>query len=150
LEGRCPSWRTIRRPVTTRLEVAALPPGDAPDGAGKRSVAGDDDFAGLRVYTAGDAMPRIAWKAYARERGLQVKQFAMQVGEELWLDFAAAPEPDTEGKLARMARWVLDAEAQGLHYGLRLPSGELPPGSGPAQRDECLRRIALFGLEETR
>jgi uncharacterized protein (DUF58 family) len=132
------------------LEVAALPPGDAPDGAGKRSVAGDDDFAGLRVYTAGDAMPRIAWKAYARERGLQVKQFAMQVGEELWLDFAAAPEPDTEGKLARMARWVLDAEAQGLHYGLRLPSGELPPGSGPAQRDECLRRIALFGLEETR
>jgi uncharacterized protein (DUF58 family) len=130
------------------LDEAALPPGDAPDGAGRRNVAGDDDFAGLRVYTAGDAMPRIAWKAYARERGLQVKQFAMQVGEELWLDFAAAPEPDTEGKLARMARWVLDAEAQGLRYGLKLPDGELPPGGGPAQRDECLRRIALFGLPQ--
>jgi uncharacterized protein (DUF58 family) len=126
------------------LDEAALPPGDAPDGAGRRNVAGDDDFAGLRVYTAGDAMPRIAWKAYARERGLQVKQFAMQVGEELWLDFAAAPEPDTEGKLARMARWVLDAEAQGLRYGLKLPDGELPP----AHRDECLRRIALFGLPQ--
>jgi uncharacterized protein (DUF58 family) len=130
------------------LDEAALPPGDAPDGAGRRNVAGDDDFAGLRVYTAGDAMPRIAWKAYARERGLQVKQFAMQVGEELWLDFAAAPEPDTEGKLARMARWVLDAEAQGLRYGLKLPDGELPPGGGPAHRDECLRRIALFGLPQ--
>lgn len=130
------------------LEEAPLPPGDAPDGAGKHSVAGDDDFAGLRGYVEGDALPRIAWKAYARERGLQVKQFSAQVGEELWLDFAAAPESDTEGKLARMARWVLDAEAQGLRYGLRLPDGELPPGSGSAQRDECLRRLALFGLPQ--
>ena len=128
---------------------AALPPGDAPDGTGRRSVAGDDDFAGLRVYTAGDALPRIAWKAYARERGLQVKQFSMQIGEELWLDFDAAPEPDTEGKLAHMTRWVLDAEAQRLRYGLKLPNGELPPGDGPLQRDECLRRLALFGLGET-
>ena len=132
------------------LDEAVLPPGNAPDGAGRRSVAGDDDFAGLRVYTAGDALPRIAWKAYARERGLQVKQFAMQVGEELWLDFAAAPEPDTEGKLAHMVRWVLDAEAQGLRYGLKLPDSELPPGDGQPHRDECLRRLALFGLDETR
>lgn len=126
------------------VDEAVLPPGDAPDGMGKRSVAGDDDFAGLRVYAAGDALPRIAWKAYARERGLQVKQFAMQVGEELWLDFVAAPGQDTEGKLAHMARWVLDAEAQGLRYGLKLPDGELPPGDGQPHRDECLRRLALF------
>jgi len=132
------------------VDEATLPLGDAPDGAGKRSVAGDDDFAGLRVYAAGDALPRIAWKAYARERGLQVKQFAMQIGEELWLDFAAAPEPDTEGKLAHMTRWVLDADAQGLRYGLKLPDGELPPGDGQPHRNECLRRLALFGLDQTR
>jgi uncharacterized protein (DUF58 family) len=132
------------------VDEATLPPGDAPDGTGRRSVAGDDDFAGLRVYTAGDALPRIAWKAYARERGLQVKQFAMQIGEELWLDFAAAPEPDTEGKLAHMTRWVLDAEAQGLRYGLKLPDGELPSGDGQPHRDECLRRLALFGTGEPR
>lgn len=130
------------------LEEAVLPPGDAPDGAGKRTVAGDDDFAGLRGYVDGDALPRIAWKAYARERGLQVKQFSMQVGEELWLNYAATPEPDTESKLAHMARWVLDAEAQGMRYGLRLPDSELPPGDGLTQRDECLRRIALFELPQ--
>lgn len=127
------------------LPDAPLPPGNAPDGTGKRSVAGDDDFAGLRIYVEGDALPRIAWKAYARGQGLQVKQFSALAGEELWLDFADTPEPDTEGKLARMARWVLDAEAQGLRYGLRLPDGELPPNSGSAQHDECLRRLALFG-----
>ncbi len=130
------------------LKEAPLPPGNAPDGTGKRTVAGDDDFAGLRGYVEGDALPRIAWKAYARERGLQVKQFSMQIGEELWLDFSAAPEPGTEGKLARMARWILDAEAQGMRYGLRLPGSELPPGDGPAHRDECLRRLALFGISE--
>jgi len=127
---------------------APLPPGGAPDGTGKRSVAGDDDFAGLRKYAAGDALPRIAWKAFAREQGLQVKQFSEQVGEELWLDLADAPDRNDEEKLARMARWVLDAEASGLRYGLRLPDGELPPNSGSAQREECLRRIALFGLPQ--
>jgi len=130
------------------LADAPLPPGDAPDGAGRRSSTGDDDFSGLRNYVAGDALPRIAWKAFAREQGLQVKQFSAQVGEELWLDMADAPGRNDEDRLARMTRWVLDAEAQGLRYGLRLPDGELPAGNGAAQRDECLRRIALFNLPQ--
>lgn len=132
------------------LADAPLPPGDAPDGAGKRSIAGDDDFSGLRNYVAGDALPRIAWKAFAREQGLQVKQFSTQAGEELRLDIADAPDRNDEDKLARMTRWVLDAEAQGLRYGLRLPDGELPASNGAAHRDECLRRIALFGVIETK
>ncbi len=98
--------------------------------------------------TISAALPRIAWKAFAREQGLQVKQFSTPAGEELWLDFADAPEPGTEGKLSRMTRWVLEAEAQGLRYGLRLPDGELPAGNGAAQRDECLRRLALFDLSD--
>ena len=31
--------------------------------------------------------------------------------------------------------------------GLRLPGLELAPASGMAQRDDCLRAVALFGLE---
>ena len=125
-----------------------MPTGNTPDGAGKHSIAGDDDFAGLRNYLPGDALPRIAWKAYAGGRGLQVKQFATQVGEELWLDIADTPEQALEAKLSRMTRWVLDAEIQGLRYGLRLPDGELPTGNGMAHRESCLRRIALYGLTE--
>jgi uncharacterized protein (DUF58 family) len=130
------------------LSIAPLPFGDSPDGTGKRSIAGDDDFGGLRKYNAGDALPRIDWKAFARERGLQVKQFTTPLGEELWLDFSDTPDRTVEEKLARMARWILDAEAQSLRYGLRLPDGELLPSSGIAHRDECLRRLALFGVNE--
>lgn len=130
------------------MSGAPLPLDNSPDGVGKRSVEGDDDFAGLRKYVTGDALPRIAWKAYAREQGLQVKQFSTPLGEELWLDFSAAPDRNEEDKLARMTRWVLDAEARSLRYGLRLPDNELPPANGMAQRDECLRRIALFNLPQ--
>jgi uncharacterized protein (DUF58 family) len=130
------------------LSDAPLPFGNSPDGTGKRSIAGDEDFAGLRKYTAGDALPRIAWKAYARERGLQVKQFSTPLGEELLLDFSDTPDRSEEEKLARITRWVLDAEAQGLRYGLRMPDGELPSNNGITHRDECLRRIALFNLQQ--
>jgi uncharacterized protein (DUF58 family) len=129
-------------------DKAALPASAAPSGTGSVSVAGDEDFAGLRSYAAGDTPQRIAWKALAREQGLQVKQFNALQGNELWLDLLQAPAADLEHKLAIMTRWILDAEAQGKAYGLRLPGRELPPERGVAHRDECLRAVALFGLEE--
>jgi uncharacterized protein (DUF58 family) len=77
---------------------------------------------------------------------LQVKQFNAPQGRELWLDWALLPAIADEQKLSLLARWVLDAEAQGLLYGLRLPDGELAPQHNPAHRAECLRRLALFGI----
>ena len=145
-----------------------LPPASAQDGIGKVMAAGDEDFAGLRNYVAGDAMPRIAWKALAREQGLQVKQFSAFQGQELWLDWSLLPNIGAEAKLELLTRWVLDADALGLMYGLRLPqsvvplrhggaepsgaggaAGQLLPQHSAAHRAECLRRLALFGLGET-
>lgn len=122
----------------------ALPVAASPDGNGKTTIRGDEDFAGLRNYVAGDAMPRIAWKALAREQGLQVKEFSAQQGQQLWLDWSQLPDIAQERKLEVLTRWVLDADAQGLQYGLRLPDGEVMPQYGPSHRAECLRRLALF------
>lgn len=126
-----------------------LPLSAAMSGSGTSSAAGDEDFAGLRSYVAGDALQRIAWKALAREQGLQIKQFSALQGSELWLDWNAASTNDPERKLEILARWVLDAEAQGLSYGLRIPGTELPPQHGAAHRDACLRALALFGEDAT-
>lgn len=127
-----------------------LPAASAQEGFGKVMVAGDEDFAGLRNYVAGDAMPRIAWKALAREQGLQVKQFSALQGQELWLDWSQLPNIAQERKLELLTRWVLDADAHGLMYGLRLPSGEVAPQHNPAHRANCLRRLALFGIGESK
>jgi uncharacterized protein (DUF58 family) len=125
-----------------------LPNNGLAGSAGNFSATGDDDFAGLRSYVAGDASARIAWKALAREQGLQVKQFAAQRGQELWLDWNSLPDLPMEQRLSILTRWVLEAEAEGLSFGLRLPDAELPPQRGAAQRAECLRALALFGLPD--
>ena len=125
-----------------------LPAASAQNGNGKLISTGDEDFAGLRAYVAGDALPRIAWKALAREQGLQVKQFSAQQGYELWLDWASLQNMAVESKLALLTRWVVDAEARQLQYGLRLHNMEIPPRYSNAQREECLRALALFGTSE--
>lgn len=122
-----------------------LPVSAAQDGAGKLASSGDEDFAGLRGYVAGDALQRIAWKALAREQGLQVKQFSATQGRELWLDWSLLPYTDPERKLEMLTRWVIEADAGQLRYGLRLPNLELAPSNSSAQRNECLRALALYG-----
>ena len=60
------------------------------------------------------------------------------------LDYAALPASlAPEARLARLARWVLEAEAAGLRYGLTLPGAQLPPGEGEAHRRACLDALAL-------
>jgi uncharacterized protein (DUF58 family) len=126
----------------------ALPASSAHNGSGKVMTAGDEDFSGLRNYVAGDSLQRIAWKAYAREQGLQVKQFSAPQGQELWLDWSQLPHLASERKLQLFTRWVIDADTQGLLYGLRLPGIEIAPQHSQAHRSACLRALALFGLGE--
>ncbi len=123
-----------------------LPAASAQNGMGKVMAKGDDDFSGLRNYVPGDALPRIAWKALAREQGLQVKQFSAQQDYSLWLDWSQLPNIATERKLELLTRWVLDADAHGLMYGLRLPDGEVMQHHGTTHRAECLKRLALYGM----
>lgn len=78
-----------------------------------------------------------------------MKQFSAAQGQELWLDWSQLPHLASERKLELLTRWILDAEAQGLLYGLRLPGTAIVPQRSPSQRAECLRALALFGLGET-
>ena len=105
---------------------------------------GSDDFAGLRNYHEGDSLRHVHWKAVAREQGMHTKQFGGDRAEELWLDWATLPKLDVEQRLSRLARWVVDAEASQLSYGLRIPGTQIPLGHGPAHRHLCLKSLALF------
>ena len=53
-----------------------------------------------------------------------------------------------EEKLSQLARWVIDAHARGLAFGLKLPGTTIAIASGGAQRERCLEALALFGLDK--
>lgn len=126
--------------------AAGLPPAMAgtEGSAGSHAAAsGDDDFAGLRHYQFGDSPRRIDWKALAREQGLFTKQFQGATHALLWLDWLSTGG-DTEARIAQLTRWVLDANASGETYGLRLPGLEIAPASGEAHFRQCMESLALF------
>jgi uncharacterized protein (DUF58 family) len=125
--------------------AAPLPAPGGERGEGAALAGGNEDFAGLRPYQPGDPTRRIAWKADARGSGLMSKVFSGRADSHLWLDWHALPSSmPAEQRLSRLARWVLDADAQGLAYGLRLADAAIDPDVGPGQRERCLHALALF------
>lgn len=121
-----------------------LPPAAGGDGDTIGMASSGDDFAGVRPYQPGDAQKLIAWRLAARSDELSVKQFDAAGGGELMLDFDALPPAmDLEARLSRLARWILDADAAHMRYGVRLPDAMIFIGSGSQHRDHCLTALAL-------
>jgi uncharacterized protein (DUF58 family) len=123
----------------------------SPEGAGS---TGNDDFAGVRSYQPGDPLRHLAWRQIARldpELGGQLvtKHFEGGTIDDLVLDFdALPPRLDVELRLARMARWVLEAEQRALPYGFILGRIRYDAALGTAHQAACLRALALYGLPE--
>ena len=120
------------------------PPLETDTGGAQDTTRGDEDFAGLRAFHPGDSPRRIAWKAYAREQGLQVKVYAGTAVTSHSFDWDALSGLGTEARLSQLCRWVEDAYAAGRAFGLRLPGVEIAPNVGPGQRQRCLTALALF------
>jgi len=145
------AWSYVELDTACIVYPAPEPPGvplptpSGERGQGSASAAGNDDFAGLRAYHAGDSPRRIAWKADARGQGLLSKVFSGHAETRLWLDWSDLPqELETEACLSRLTRWVLDADAQEFVFGLRLPGVTVEPDTGAGHRDHCLQLLALY------
>lgn len=105
---------------------------------------GAEDFGGLRGYQSGDSTRHIHWKTWARNETLVTKHFTQPASREVWLDYEQAPGDDVDAKLSVLCRWILDAQASGLSYGLRMPDQTIDPGSGEHHHHRCLETLALF------
>ena len=146
------AWAYASPQMTT--VVYATPEADAPPlplgNGGEREmanavVAGNDDFAGVRPYRAGDPLKSIAWRLAARNDELSVKLFESSAGEETVLDFEVlAARLPVEQCIARLTRWVIMADAAGLRYSLNLPGNHIATAAGPGQRARCLEALALY------
>jgi uncharacterized protein (DUF58 family) len=86
----------------------------------------------------------------ARDQGLLTKQFFGDGEGELWLNIDELPrELNVEQKLSQLTRWILEAHAAGLTYGLKLSNAVVPLGRGGSHRECCLRALALFEGDAT-
>jgi uncharacterized protein (DUF58 family) len=145
------AWTYADLAVTCLVYPAPMKKGSTPPLPGAGSTppgqhSDEEDFAGLRPYQPGDPHRHLHWKAYARTLELHTKRFSAPQGGDLWLDWARLSERDPETRLSILCRWVLDADAQGRAYGLRLPTGRIPPGTGPSHRHRCLRSLAHYPM----
>lgn len=145
------AWTWAELDMACLVYPKPAPPGRQPPpmagaiGQRPSNASGQDEFAGLRNYHRGDSMKSVHWKSLPKTPAKpMVKQFTELLDQELWLDWSAVPELDTESRLSQLSRWVLDAEDQRHAYGLRLPGTVIPPSRGEPHQHDCLRALALF------
>lgn len=141
-------WQASRPLPALRGLLYPRPAGELPLPAGNPHTAhrqtATDDFQGLRAYAPGDSPRRINWRVFCRRDELAVNRFDGGAGgDALWLEWDRA-SGEMEARLAQLAAWVLAAEQSGREYGLRLPGQTLSPARGRAQRERCLKQLALF------
>ena len=105
-----------------------------------------DDLSGIRGYQPGDPLSRLNWKTLARGQGLTAKEFATLHGDEWVIDWQDYAPLDAEARLSAMTRAVLDAETDGLLYGLALPGTHIVPNRGREHLRHCLEALALHDL----
>lgn len=102
----------------------------------------------LRPWREGDLSARVDWKRFSRSGDMIVADWQGEQGSPQWLDFDAFTGVDTELRLSYLTGLLLQRDAAGLPYGLRLPGRTLEPDTGNAHRVECLRALALYGLPD--
>jgi uncharacterized protein (DUF58 family) len=140
-------WRPQQRVlVYPALERGGPPlPGANSDGARQpRAQRSGEDTHHLREYRSGDAPRQIAWKASARLDRLMVREYEAGVARDVQLDWQALRHLGHEQRIARLARWVVEAEREGRRYRLQVPGASLGPARGPEHRHACLRALALL------
>ena len=142
-------WTWVHLPLSALVyprPVGALPWPSGPGGresGGSTAEGGRDELRDLRPFRDGDSPRQVAWKAYARGQPLLVKEYGGATAESLDFDFDRLGGLDTEARLSQLCRWVLDAEARGLRFSLRLPGLRYEADHGAAHLARCLAALAL-------
>lgn len=129
--------------VWPRPEAAGPSPRAPANDARHMRLHRGDELAALRDYRVGDPQRHIAWKASARHDNLMVKDFEQPQSRPQWqLDWRQLGGLDNEARIARLARWLNEAQAQRCSYSLWLPGDKIASGSGPLHYAHCMNALA--------
>lgn len=114
------------------------------EGDGEHPAKGGEDFSAFHEYRPGDPIKHIAWKLYARDRGLFTKEFSQNISREIWLDFSQINTLDAELKLSALCFWTLELSAQDESFGLILPGKKIQPNKGENHKARVLEALAEY------
>jgi uncharacterized protein (DUF58 family) len=144
------AWAYVENPQQVLVypkpsENDVIPPtaNDAQSIGINHAARGDDDFDGHKTYQVGDAASRVDWKASSRGIGMFSKQYSGNGSATLLLDWAAT-EGEFEARISQLTRWVVDAHAAQLHFGLALPNFRLAPNNNEAHYHQALCALATL------
>jgi uncharacterized protein (DUF58 family) len=107
---------------------------------------GTEEFYGLRSYQKGDLLSRIHWKSFAREKGLQTKQFVDYLHDPEAFNYDDFPGVDKETRLSYLSHLLVQAEQEGKRFGLILPGVSVAIGTGEEHLHRCLTQLATYDL----
>ena len=109
------------------------------------TAAGVDDFIGYRAYRKGDSLKKIAWKAYAQEKGFLIKHFSGLGADKLQFRLQDVTHlVGLEAQLSQLCVWIIEANSQHLQYSLTLPDLQITAAQGARHFERCLKALALF------
>jgi uncharacterized protein (DUF58 family) len=129
--------------VWPRPENGGPPPHLPADEGLRPRLHRGEDLAALRDYRSGDPRKHIAWKASARLGQLLSKDFEQPESRPEWrLDWRELEGMDAEARIARLARWLGEALAEGRRHSLWLPGQPIEVGSGPGHYARCMSALA--------
>lgn len=107
--------------------------------------SGGEDFSGHRPFRAGESQKHIDWKAYARGRPLNLKEFTGGGTQQQWFEWNHLSGLGDEERVSQLTRWVLQADEMGIEYGLKIPGEVIEQDCCSRHTLACLTALALFG-----
>lgn len=105
---------------------------------------GVEEFYGLRSYQKGDLLSRVHWKSFAREKGLQTKEFVDYLHDPDAFSYDDFPGVDKETRLSYLCYLLVQADREGKRFGLVLPNLFIEVDAGPEHLHKCLKALATF------
>lgn len=146
------AWTWLDLDLTAIVYPHPIQSDELPSGSGSKEQAqysqrrrsGIEDFEDLKKFTEGDPLAHVSWKHVARGQGMLVKTYSEPVSGSNTLDYQALQGLDKEGRLSRLAWWVVKLTEQQQPFALKLLDKEISVGAGVHHQQQCLRALALF------
>ncbi|MEX8494409.1 DUF58 domain-containing protein [Sphaerotilus sp.] len=150
-------WRIAQQPLAWPAPEVDAPPVPQNASADPADAAlhlrtlqpepGEDE--GVRPWRREDRPAQVLWRRSARSLaaggGLLVRETPpARQARGLHLDGDRLTGLDPEARLRRLSAWVLQADALGQPYRLRLGALSIEEGAGPSHRRRCLDALALW------